>query len=467
VSEPPAPDGPPGDLRTDPGPAASAPAGDASSGDRRTLVIGAVTMVALVAIGVVSGSLFAGSACRGLAPTALPPVASSDLDTVVAAAFPEVGTETTEELVESITELAGSLGPMAGVVAAPGAERLAVVDGGIGIVGTTTTIVADGTGVTSAGFDATTTVLGGGGSLYALALTNPLTGQVDALQPVDLGLAPGTCVDTAVVGSPLAFVLDAGGGQLALLRVGEDGGDAELELRDPVAGRVWAAPLEVPPAPAGVLGEWSTGAIGDDLVVVAQRTRPAGEEPVVLAVERRSGTTRWELDRAVLGLAADTAARQVTVLHADRDVVVVAFTPAADGPGSDEPGAGGLGLAAYDAADGALVWAHELPGAATVADLVVEGQRAWAAVPVAGGTDVVYLDAGAATVVRRVDGRDVHLGRLEGERLLVASEDGVAIEGAAPVGAPFVVRDVLASRERVVLLLEGPDDGAVAVTFGP
>jgi hypothetical protein len=98
------------------------------------------------------------------------------------------------------------------------------------------------------------TPVGSGLHLYSLALTNPLTGQVDALQPLDEELEGLTCQDTALVGSPLAFHLAASDGQLLVLRVEEDGDEPELELRDPVAGQVWAAGLRLPTAPAGLTG---------------------------------------------------------------------------------------------------------------------------------------------------------------------------------------------------------------------
>jgi outer membrane protein assembly factor BamB len=463
---------------------------DPLAADRRTIVIAVVVMVALVLVGVVSGSLFARSACRDLAPTATPAPVASDPDLVVAAAFPQLEPAAADRLVDAITELAGELGPLTGIADATGAQRLAVVDGTTAAVGTTTTLV-DATGQVhaSATFDDVATVLGDGDTLYSLALVNPLTGQVDGLQPVDQDLQPGTCVDTALVGSPLAFHVAAGGGQLALLRVGEDGGEPELELRDPVAGQVWVAPLELGQAPAGILGEWVTGAFGARDVLVGRRTRPGDEEPVLSAFARRTGELRWELDRRDLGaLVSDAGPQPVEVLQTDAEVALVVLGAVEDpdgaaGDGVAEPGvtAGdGAQVSAVDLADGTVRWADPLPAGGRVDAAVLLPAGAWLAVADDDAVTVLHVDAGG---VQPIDGAavgDTHLASLPDGRLLVASAAGIELsagpsagadgdsdgDDTAIVGAPFTGRDVVVDNGRVTLLLGGPDDGAVLVTFG-
>lgn len=469
---------------------------DPLAADRRTIVIAVVVMIALVLVGVVSGSLFARSACRDLAPTATQAPVASDPDLVVAAAFPHLDADAADALVDAITELAGTLGPLTGIADVSGAQHLAVVDDTTAAVGPSTTLV-DATGEVhaSATFDDLATVVGDGDALYSLALVNPRTGQVDGLQPVDGDLQPGTCVDTALVGSPLAFHVAAGGGQLALLRVGEDGGAPELELRDPVAGQVWVAPLELGQAPAGILGEWVTGAFGDREVLVGRRTRPGDEEPVLTAFARRTGDARWELDRDDLGeVLADAGPQPVEVLQADDEValLLIGAVEGPDGAGDDGGGndaaadtgraAGGAArLVSVDLADGAVRWAQPLPTGARVEAAVLGPDTAWLAVADDDGVSVLHADADEVRLVDRVPTGVTRLATLPDGQLVVASVNGVGLPDAgvaggdgeaAPsadgltLGAPFAGRDVVVADDRVTLLLAGPDGGAVLVTFG-
>jgi hypothetical protein len=452
---------------------------DPLAADRRTIVIAVVVMVALVLVGVVSGSLFARSACRDLAPTpAVAPVAS-DPDLVVAAAFPLLDPTEADVLVDAVTDLAGELGPLTGIADASGAQRLAVVDGTAGAVGATTTLLdASGQVHASATFEDVVTVVGDGDTLYALALVNPLTGQVDGLQPIDADLAPGTCVDTAVVGSPLAFHVAAGGGELALLRVGEDGGDPELELRDPVAGQVWAAPLDLGQAPAGILGEWVTGAVGERDVLVGRRTRPGDEAPVVTALARRTGDLRWTLDRDGLGAAVtDIGPQPVDVVEVGDEVALV-VVGAAQPPDSDDgedtsASAGPATVLAIDLADGTVRWSQPLPagGEVTAATLAPDG--AWVASTAGDTVTVLQVGPDEVRVVDELPAGEVRLATLPDGRLIVASSAaGLRLptvasgDGPATFGAPFAGQDVVVADGRVSVLLTGPEDGAVLATFG-
>src|SRR5690606_8586714 len=106
-----------------------------------------------------------------------------------------------------------------------------------------------GTPDVAATFDPGVRLAGDGTGLFALAWMNDRTGQIDALLPLGTTLDPGSCVDTAVVGSPFAFHLDANGGEMLLLRVEEDAVDPHIELRDARGGVVWTAGIGVPVAP--------------------------------------------------------------------------------------------------------------------------------------------------------------------------------------------------------------------------
>ena len=283
---------------------------DDARSDRRTLVVGAVLMVALVALGVGFGLGPAGTACRRLDPTPLAP-------------------DATARAVVPLADL-GAAGD-ASVLAprlAPHPDGVLVTAGGVALVG------PDGTVLAGAAFAPPVAVVGGGTAPYAVVVGNAVTGQVDALRPLLVGPAgvePGACVDTSAVGSPLAFLLAAGEGQLLVLRTDEDGGEAVLELRDPFRGRVWAPPVTLGSAPAGLLGARTSGGLGPDLVVVARRITGAGDDdPAVLGLGRTAGEVRWRLSpaevRAALPpeVAALPALRlEVAAVTADGAVLLV------------------------------------------------------------------------------------------------------------------------------------------------
>jgi hypothetical protein len=478
---------------------------DPLAADRRTIVIAVVVMVALVLVGVVSGSLFARSACRLLAPEGLTATVASDPDLVVAAAFPEASDATANALVDAITDLAGELGPLTAVADATGTERLALTSGSATALGEVTSVIgaADGGVRATAGFDPAATVVGDGSSLYSLALTNPLTGQVDALQPVDLDLEPGTCVDTALVGSPLAFHLAAGFGQLALLRVDEDGSDPVLELRDPFRGRVWASGLDLGPAPAGILGEWVTAALGDDMVVVGRRSRPGDEQPVVAAFERRGGAARWDRSREELATALadleplsdssaepaagtvdattdlptplpETSATVVEVVAIDGELVLVLLSPQqpddedVDAASDTTPsGPSGRVLVALGAATGEPVWSLPLTTGASVEVVTAVEETAWVLLGDADRVNLVEVDPRGFVVAVEQAGEEGHAARLPDRRLMVATADGAVIDdGGEVLARPFVVRDVAVAHEQVWLLLDGPDGGTVLAGYG-
>jgi hypothetical protein len=439
------------------------------------MIIAALAVVALILVGIVSGALFARSACAGIGPGTIAARATSDLGAVVDAAFNGLADDERDAIIDAVTQLAGQLGPVTGVADVTGAEALAAVDGGVAAVGTITTVLDEGGGdarsTAELGEDAT--VVGGGDSLYSLALVNPLTGQVDALQPVDLDLAGGTCVDTALVGSPLAFYLDAGEGQLALFRAQEDADDPELELRDPIAGRLWAAELEVVTAPPGVLGEWVTARLGPGQVVVARRSAPDEAQPVVVGLDRRDGSVRWAIDRAELAelLPPSAPARTEVLLSSSELIALRVAAETAEGiPDANAT----TTLAGLDPADGSLLWTSELEPGHTVVDVAEEAGDLIVLVEVGGRLEARQLRSGRATVLATIDADSGHLAVLADGRVVVAADRGVVVtpgEEAELVGAPVATLDAQAHDGRITLLLRGEPGGdqrpgTIAVTFG-
>ena len=383
---------------------------DPMSSDKRVLIIGLVVMVALVAVGVVSASLFAGSACRDIGPEPVAaPVAATQLEPVAVSL--EVG-DLEEHLNRLGADLADAFGPLTGAADVSGAVEVVPLGGGLAATGPLT-VALDAMGaevVASASFDDPAQLVGSGARVYSLALMNELTGQVDALLPLEAGLEPGTCVDTAVVGDPFAFHLDAGGGELLLIRIEEDGEAPDLELRDPIRGQRWRAPLEVPVAPPGILAERVTAALGDELVVAARRVIPGEAQPAAVGTARSDGERRWELaaqdvldevggDEPVwleVAVVGDEVAVLAAAPERDRARAVLLLVDVSDGTilGVIEPGGGrapvldvhlglgqvwvtwrddaGVAVERYDIDEVALVAGGSWPGeTSTIADGVV------------------------------------------------------------------------------------------------
>lgn len=263
---------------------------DDARSDRRTLIVGAVLMLALIAVGVAFGLGPAATACRALDPDPL------EADATARARVP-----------------LADLGPAGdAAVVAPRLEPHP--DGALVLGGGAALLAPDGAVLAGAGFDPPVAVVGGGTAPFAVVVGNAVTGQIDALRPLLVGPAgvePGACVDTSAVGSPLAFLLAAGDGELLALRTDEDGSEAVLELRDRLRGRVWAPPVALGAAPAGLLGARTSGGLGPDLAVVARRiTGAEDDDPAVVGLGRRGGDVRWTLtpDAVRAALPTDVAA---------------------------------------------------------------------------------------------------------------------------------------------------------------
>lgn len=294
------------------------------SADRRTLGIAAGAMVLLVLIGLISAQLFGRSACVLLdaVPRTERP-AGAEAEAILAAT---VGQPVADGVLGGLGDLARQLGQVdaatersavevVGAADVSGARRLTTsVDGVVALGTITTSLTADLGAVHATAEVGEAVVVGSGDPLYQLVLPNLLTGQVDAHQPLtSQELTALTCVDTAVVGSPLAFHLAAGDGELLLYRAEEDGDDARLELRDPVAGQVWRSFISLPTGPPGTIASRLRGALGPDVAVVAYPAVPGASEPVVVLADRTDGQLRWALgadvlhDAVVAALAADPA----------------------------------------------------------------------------------------------------------------------------------------------------------------
>lgn len=274
--------------------------------DRRTLLVGAVLMVGLIGVGVAFGLGPAATACRDLEPAAIAadPTPRATIDLVALG----VGAPT------------GASDVVAPALA-PHPDGVLVTGGDVVLLG------PDGSVLAGAVLDPPVAVVGDGTAPFAVVVGNAVTGQVDAFRPLVVGAAgvtPGACVDTSAVGSPLAFLLDAGEGELLLLRTDEDGSEAVVELRDPLRGRVWAPPAAVGSAPAGLLGARTSGGLGPDLVVVARRIAgPEDADPAVVGLDRRTGAERWRLAPAAVRAAVPPDVAALPALRLEVAAVTV------------------------------------------------------------------------------------------------------------------------------------------------
>ncbi len=475
--------------------------------DRRTLVIAVLAMVGLVLIGVVSGSLFARSACADISPQATPaPEADGDPELLVDA----LGALPAEQLAtirSSLDDLNVALGPITGVAAAAGATGLAATGQGVAALGDDVVALAgQGDRVEAAVSLGAGTAVGDGDHLYSLALTNPLTGQVDALQPLDEDLTGLTCQDTALVGSPLAFHLAAGDGQLLVLRIDEDGDDPELELRDPVAGQVWSAALVLPTAPAGLAGARLTAGLGPQVVVAGTRTTPGEGAPVLTAVDRRDGAPRWTLDRAELataGIALPEDGPTRAEIAAVGDGLALVVLRAVDGAGradeeaeQDARSVGPQRLLAVATDDGSVRWDVELePTERVVAastrddagqvvlldpdlgrtrvleprdDAIRELEGLVRPDEVTAALDAVRVGGVAAGLTRGAGIAPLEDGGAvlaTGASLVLLPAPGVTDPGAVPTNLPLPVIDVVRHPGGVSLLLVGEGERRAVVTF--
>lgn len=437
---------------------------DPMAADRRTLVVAAAAMVLLIGLGVVSAALFTGSACADIEPDHVDAsVVGTSVPEVVEQAFTASDEAAREAIVAGVSSAAELLGPVTGAADVGQADRLARLGPGVAALGgDATVLVGDGDVVrATAVFGDGTVVLGDGETVYSVALANELTGQLDAIQPLDADLETrGSCLDAATVNVPFAFHLDAADGELLLLRSDEDAGDPELQLRDH-AGALWSVPLEIEVAPPGVLGERFSGRLGGDLAVTARRAAAGESAAVVTAVGRDDGGQRWTLHAEDLPELGDGPV-WVEVVGVGDEVVVVAM---ARDDARDERIIVGL-----DPADGAVLWADPAPAA--IAEVVLVD-----------GALVELVDDRSRVVVRAVDpvaGDPQQLGAVTADRLRTATspagdllvalgEGGLLVqtaEGVTSLGLGAPVHDVVVGDDGVITVLVVDGAGGMTVTFG-
>jgi hypothetical protein len=449
-------------------PAAPVEAEDPLAADKRTMVIGGAAMVALILVGVVSAQLFARGGCVAVAePRAVTDVPS---DTPPAELIGDLLGTDGAAIVAAIERTAGH--PVTTASEVGEADGLLALDEGVVAVGPTVTSF-DASLTPIATFETTDRLVGGGATIYDVAVANDATGQADALVPLaGADLDVGTCVDTAVVGSPFAFLLGAGDGQLLLLRADEDGDRPELQLRDDETGAVWDARIVLPTGPPGTLAERTSAGLGPDVVVAARRVGPQEEtpSPAVTAHDRADGTERFTVDASDLASASQldealpirwevaAVGERTTLLHGRPDPSDV---------GEDTRVAADGVLALLDLADGEVTAVIDGVGplVAAVPDPRASDDRYAVATASADGADelrLVTADGDAGSLAARV--ADTHLAWL-GDGILAAGGDQLV--RAEPTGAPAVeeltgarVTDLLTTVDgRVAVLLTAASDG--------
>jgi hypothetical protein len=452
---------------------------DPLSADRRVLIFGAAAMVALILVGGLSAAIFTRSACGRIAPDpALPRAAGDDVEAVVGDGLADLFDDERETLLAWLhsPEVTGHLGQVVAAADVTGAERLVpAAEGRVAATGATTTLFDPASGdVHETATFGEGTVVGDGDTLYSLALTNPMTGQTDAIVPLDRSLEGGECHDTATVGTPLAFLLEAGGGELLLFRGDEDGDAPLVELRDADRRRVWSTPLQTPQIPPGVTGERLTAGMDHDTVVVARRFDADDEMPALSGFERTSGEQRWTTPPTALDEVAPTGdgAVWVEVVAVDGDTALLAIA-------RDSARDAAL-LIAVDTADGAVRWVADVtPGTPLAAAITAD---AVTVVALTGDDlEVVRLDRGDGSATGSAgtpiegDGQRPDRGGVAtlpggtlaaaGTGVVYSGADGVTTLGYDPAVAAQIV-DVV-SVDGVTVLLIASGDGAVAVAFGP
>lgn len=447
------------------------------SADRRTLAIAAAAMVVLVGVGVVGAAIFTRSACGALDPEPVPAgTAAGDVGAVLGEAFEDVDDDVRGRLVEDLESLAAGRTVPSGITAH--GELVGAVDVGpaAAITGLGDGIAATGEQITAAAgpdqevvaaeLSDEVSVVGDGEYLYALAIANEPTGQVDGIVAVDGELSGGACLDTAQVGVPVPFHLDAGDGQLLLFRIDDEGERPEIEVRDP-DGAVWSEPIELGGGPPGVLAERLTGRLGAETVVTARRSLPQDAAPAIQARDRGDGAVRWQRTAAELdGLApAGDEALEVEVVEVTDDLVLVALS---------REERRGLLLVALDLENGEPVWTSDLDAAdvPSAAGMIDGG------VVLVAPRDVVDDDSDERTFeVARLDPDNGRVRTLHSANGRVASAAVVgqrvvfAVDDAATridpdghqqeVGLPLAVRDLHAVGGQVALLLGSGDEGAL------
>lgn len=419
-------------------------------------MVAAVAMVVLITIGVVSAEVVTGSACGAVVPE---PVAADAGDRPLV----DGGLET--ELADALPGLtvlgAADVGPGTG---------LTRLDGDTVATGPRLTVLRDPEGPRAAAggpvaeVDAPTVVVGDGATLFSLALVDDATGRVDAIAPVTAGLEAGECVDTAQVGTPLAFHLDAADGQALLFRIADDGDDPQVEVRD-ADGAVSTEPIELGFGPPGALAQRLDGRLGEELVVTARRTRTDEQPPAVQARDRASGAERWAVAPSEIARHAPPGdeALELSLVEVTGDLVLAAVS---------REGRRSVVLTALDADDGSHRWTSDLGAHAPPSSV---GERDGGLVVTAphGGDGerpptqrLVQLDAGdgGTTLLAESHGEVAHAAVVDGNVLLGAGRELMLVtpDGERRAATlPARVADLVPVDGAVAVLLRDGDGGAV------
>jgi hypothetical protein len=441
---------------------------DPLAADKRTMVIGGAAMVALVLVGVISAQLFARGGCVAVAEPQAVTDAQSEVppDELIGDVLGADGAA----IVAAIERTAGI--PVTTASAVGETDGLLALDEGVVAVGPTVTSF-DASLTPIATFDTTDRLVGSGATIYDVAVANDLTGQADALVPLSgADLAVGTCVDTAVVGSPFAFLLGGGDGQLLLLRADEDGDRPELQLRDDESGAVWDARIVLPTGPPGTLAERTSAGLGPDVVVAARRVGPQEEttSPAVTVHDRADGTERFTVGATDLAAASqldEATPIRWQVAAVGETTTLLHGRPDPSDPDEDEQVAADGVLALLDLEDGEVTAVIDGVGplVTAVPDPRASADRYAVATASVDGADelrLVTADGGAEPLTARV--ADTHLAWL-GDGLVAAGGDQLVRTG--PSGEPAVeelpgarVTDLLTTADgRVAVLLTRPADG--------
>lgn len=400
---------------------------DPLAADRRTLTIGAIATVALILVGVVSAQLFARGGCDTIV-TPQPASATADTGPPANVVDEHLGDVDGERAIGIVEAATGA--PVVAAVPVGEADEVAVLDDGFVTTGAAVTSL-DATASPVATYETAGRVVGDGTAVYDVTLANDTTGQVDAFVPLSgTDLDVGACVDTAVVGSPFAFLLDAGDGELLLFRADEEGEGPLLQLRDAETGVRWEARVTLPAGSPGRLAERLSARLGPEDVVAARRVGPQEETdtPALVAVSRADGAVRFELAGDALAEAVELDPAQPIrweVAAVGRDTALIHARPDPSGAADAEvPPVGSLAL--LDLADGTVVAAFPGVGPVTAAAAGVTG---------ADGTDRYVV----ATGVRAEDTAVIAL--LDGDGTLTEIDASVSdasfawVDGTAIVAA--------------------------------
>ncbi|MEX2324129.1 MAG: PQQ-binding-like beta-propeller repeat protein [Nitriliruptoraceae bacterium] len=346
---------------------ATEPHRDPMASDRRVLIIGLVAMLLFVTVGVTSASVFTASACRDVAATDAVAFDAAGITAVAAGNIDDLA-DVDPLAADDLATLETLAGPATAAMWLP-AERyqphaLASHDAGRWLLRGASSIVELVERANQVTVPVDATLVGSGDTLFAVALTNLLTGQVDAVQPVTVDGAAAGCIDTALARVPLAFYLDASDGQMVLLRVDEAGQQPEIELLNADGTIAWRSPVTSPVGPPGVLGERITAAAGGTTIVAGRRFVAGDDAGVVALYDRHDGAIRWEFSGTkLMPLVTPSAAYRTTALAVGDAHAYVALAP--DDTADDD-----VTVVAISVDSGEIEWTATLPAVPTWAAAV-------------------------------------------------------------------------------------------------